>query len=88
MTTLPRPLTVAEYARLGETEIGYTELRDGRVLTNPTPAVDHAVAAGELSYQLFAALPDGLELIPRVDIDLRLAGRTGRGSRGGPTWWS
>lgn len=68
-----RLLTVEEYAALGETEPGYTELVEGRLLTSPSPTVDHNTAALELALQLRAQLPDGIEVIPDVDVDLELA---------------
>jgi Uma2 family endonuclease len=77
VTALPQPwdhlLTVAEYADLGETETGYTELLEGRVLMSPSPGPDHNFAAAELLVQLRPQLPDHLEVIPDVDIDLQLA---------------
>ena len=78
MTALPQPLghllTVAEYAELGETESGYTELLEGRLLMSPSPVPDHNFAAAELLVQLRPQLPIHLEMIPDVDIDLELVG--------------
>lgn len=56
MTALPQPqvdgephlLTVAEYAALGETEPGYTELQEGRLLMSPSPRPVHNIASLEL----------------------------------------
>jgi Uma2 family endonuclease len=67
-------LTIAEYAELGETEAGYTELLEGRLLMSPSPVPDHNFAAAELVVQVRPQLPDHLEVIPDVDIDLQLAG--------------
>lgn len=76
MTAVPQPwghlLTVAEYAELGETESGYTELLEGRLLMSPSPVPDHNVAAAELLVQLRPQLPERLEMIPEVDVDLQL----------------
>ncbi|MGH3910498.1 MAG: Uma2 family endonuclease [Pseudonocardiaceae bacterium] len=76
MTAVPQPwshlLTVAEYAELGETESGYTELLEGRLLMSPSPVPDHNVAAAELLVQLRPQLPNHLEVIPDVDVDLVL----------------
>lgn len=76
MTAVPQPwghlLTVAEYAELGETESGYTELLEGRLLMSPSPVPDHNVAAAELLVQLRPQLPERLEMIPDVDVDLQL----------------
>lgn len=76
MTALPQPpvhlLTVAEYAELGETESGYTELLEGRLLMSPSPVPDHNVASGELREQLQRQVPEHLEVIQDVDVDLYL----------------
>ena len=78
MTALPQPLghllTVAEYAELGETESGYTELLEGRLLMSPSPVPDHNFAEAELLVQLRPQLQDHLEVIPDIDVDLELAG--------------
>lgn len=77
MTAVPQPLaqllTVAEYAELGETESGYTELLEGRLLMSPSPVPDHNFAGLKLAMQLGPQLPDHLEVIPDVDVDLQLA---------------
>ncbi|MFD1151512.1 Uma2 family endonuclease [Saccharothrix hoggarensis] len=65
--------TVAEYAELGETEHGYSELQEGRILMSPSPSPPHMVASGELFAQLRAQLPGELVAIQDVDIDLELA---------------
>ncbi|HEX5401862.1 MAG TPA: Uma2 family endonuclease [Pseudonocardiaceae bacterium] len=81
MTALPEPdpeseprlLTVAEYAALGETDPGYTELQEGHILMSPSPVPDHNVACLNLCVQLITQLPDDLEAIQDIDIDLELA---------------
>lgn len=50
-------LTIAEYAALGETEDGYTELIEGRILTSPSPVPDHNTAGFELGIALRSQLP-------------------------------
>jgi Uma2 family endonuclease len=65
-------LTIAEYAALGETESGYTELVEGRLLMSPSPAPMHNIAALELAVQLRSQLPNHLRAVPEVDIDLEL----------------
>jgi len=44
VTALPQPpahlLTVTEYAELSETESGYRELVEGRLLVSPSPVPD------------------------------------------------
>ena len=44
-------LTVTEYAELGETESGYTDLVEGRLLVSPSPVPDRNYAASELLVQ-------------------------------------
>jgi Uma2 family endonuclease len=68
----PRLLTVGEYAALGETEAGYTELQEGHILMSPSPTPDHNVACAELYVQLRVQLSDKLEAIQDVDVDLEL----------------
>lgn len=78
MTAVPQPplylLTIAEYAALAESESGYTELVEGRLLMSPSPGPDHNVASGELFVQLRRQVPEHLEVIQDVDVDLELAG--------------
>ncbi len=66
-------LTVSEYLEIGEVEPGYTELVEGRLLTSPSPVSDHSYAAGELKAQLRAQLPEGIEALEDLDVDLQLA---------------
>jgi len=77
VTAVPQPwghlLTVSEYAELGETESGYTELLEGRLLMSPSPVPDHNVAVAELLVQLRPQLPDHVEVIPDIDVDLQFA---------------
>jgi Uma2 family endonuclease len=68
-----RLLTIAEYEQLGETETGYTELQEGRVLVSPSPVPDHNIASGSMYLQLAQQLPAELQVIQDVDIDLGLA---------------
>jgi len=71
----PRPahlLTVAEYAQLGETAWGYTELMEGRILVSPSPTAKHNIAGLALAMQLIPQLPDAVRVIQDVDIDLEL----------------
>jgi Uma2 family endonuclease len=74
-TTQPEPrlLTVSEYAALGETEPGYTELMEGRVLVSPSAVPNHNYASLQLSVQLLPQLPPYLGLLQDVDVDLELA---------------
>ncbi|SDG99894.1 Endonuclease, Uma2 family (restriction endonuclease fold) [Lentzea fradiae] len=65
-------LTVAQYAALGETEDGFTELVEGRLIVSPSPLGDHNVVGFNLATQLAGQLPDELEVILDVDVDLEL----------------
>lgn len=70
--TLPRLLTVAEYLELGETEPGYSELVEGRLVITPSPLADHNRAAFAMALQLSPQLPPHLEIILDIDVDLEL----------------
>lgn len=69
----PHLLTVAEYLEIGEIELGYAELVEGRLLMSPSPMGDHNHAVLEMAYQLRPQLPADLEVLPDLDIDLQLA---------------
>ncbi|MGW0521638.1 Uma2 family endonuclease [Crossiella sp. NPDC003009] len=78
MTALPETgffhlLTIEEYLALGEVEHGYTELLEGRLLMTPSPVPQHNRAIYRLMAQLEQQLPDDLEAVPDVDIDLEFA---------------
>jgi Uma2 family endonuclease len=66
-------LTVAEYLEIGEIELGYSELVEGRLLMSPSPAFDHDNAALELAVSLRARLPEALRVVTDLDVDLQLA---------------
>lgn len=66
-------LTIDEYAALGETDNGYTELLEGRLLVSPSPAAKHNYAALALAMQLVPQLPEHLDVLPDLDIDLQLS---------------
>jgi Uma2 family endonuclease len=70
---LVRLLSIEEYAALGETEHGYTELAEGRLVVSPNPRPQHNRAIFELAKQLEPQLPGSLEPIPCTDVDLGLA---------------
>ena len=69
----PRLLTVAEYLARGETEPGYDELVEGRVVMSPSPVPDHNMALFRIAVQLEPQLPVDLEVILDIDVDLQLA---------------
>ncbi|OXM65480.1 Uma2 family endonuclease [Amycolatopsis vastitatis] len=87
MTALPQPrpaprweipdhlLTIEEYAALGETDTGFTELVEGRVVMSPSPSRKHNKAAWLLGKQLESQLPPELDFTPDLDVDLGLAPR-------------
>jgi len=66
-------LTVAEYLEIGEIEVGYSELVEGRLLMSPSPAPDHNYAAFRLAVRLEECAPPGWEIITDIDVDLQLA---------------
>jgi Uma2 family endonuclease len=77
VTALPQTarlhlLTIAEYQELGETESGYTELVEGRLLMSPSPAPGHNIASGELFVQLKQQVPAAFRVIQDIDVDLEL----------------
>lgn len=73
LMALTRPLTVGEYAALGEDEYCRTELQEGSLLLSPSPAPDHQQAVLDLAIALMPQVPNYLAVIPSVDIDLELA---------------
>jgi Uma2 family endonuclease len=77
MTAVPLPpahlLTVGEYAALGEDDSGRSELMEGNLVMSPSPSPDHNMAALRIALQLLPQLPQDLEVITDVDIDLELA---------------
>ena len=66
-------LTIEEYAALGETEHGYTELVEGRLLMSPSPAYGHSRAMGRLYSELVRQAPAEFEAVQELDVDLELA---------------
>jgi Uma2 family endonuclease len=77
MTAVPLPpahlLTVGEYAALGEDDSGRSELMEGNLVMLPSRSPDHNMAALRIAVQLLPQLPQDLEVITNVDIDLELA---------------
>lgn len=63
-------LTIEEYAALGETESGYTELQEGRLLMSPSAGRPHMRASGKLFMHLENQLPEHLEVTQELDVDL------------------
>jgi hypothetical protein len=80
-----RLLTVSDYAALGETAWGYTELVEGRVLMSPSPPIGHAHALSELAIQLHEQLPAELAAIMTSTSTSSSRRRTSPGSAAGPT---
>jgi Uma2 family endonuclease len=66
-------LTIAEYSELGETESGYTELQEGRLLMSPSPIPDHNLVSMRLAFQLDGQLPGHVQVIQDIDVNLELA---------------
>lgn len=84
MTAIPLPpthlLTVGEYLSLGEDEYGRSELQEGSLVMSPSPIPNHNVAAYRLAAALDQQLPDRLEPILDIDVDLLLAPPDGPGT--------
>lgn len=80
LVTPLHPLSVAEYLAIGEIEPGTTELVEGSIVMSPSPVPRHGRAQTRLVTRLNAQLPDGLEALPELDVDLALSGP------GGPGW--
>jgi len=76
MTAVPIPtahlLTVTEYAALGEDEHGRRELMEGNLVSSPGPSPDHNTAVPRIAMQLTPQLPEHVEVIPDIDVDLQL----------------
>jgi Uma2 family endonuclease len=74
-----RLLSVEQYAALGEDEHGRYELQEGSLVMSPSPVPDHVYAMAELYVQLRSQVPDDLEVLLDLDLDLDLvpAGQPG-----------
>jgi len=87
VTALPEPhaerrweipdhlLSIEEYAALGETDSGFTELVEGRLVMSPSPSRRHNKAAYLLGQQLERQLPPELDFSLDIDVDLELVPR-------------
>ena len=73
-------LTIEEYAALGETDTGFTELVEGRIVLSPSQKPGHNLAQFELARQLDRQAPGSLRVVPGTDVDLGLAPPGGPGS--------
>ena len=76
MTAIPhsgRPLTVEDYLALGEDEHRRYELQDGALVMSPSPRPHHVRALGRLYRQLVGQIPDDLDVLLEIDVDLQLA---------------
>jgi Uma2 family endonuclease len=76
MTALPlqphRLLTVAEYAALPENGDVRYELQEGALVMSPSPLPKHQRCVRKLLRIIEDQLPDTLEVLPDVDVDLQL----------------
>ncbi|UOX88129.1 Uma2 family endonuclease [Amycolatopsis sp. FBCC-B4732] len=66
-------LSIEEYRALGESDRGFTELVEGRVVPSPGAGRAHNLAACRLAAQLERQLPRGLAFVLGTDLDLGLA---------------
>lgn len=75
----PRLMTVAEFAALDEESEFIVELQEGHLVMSPRAVPDHQVCQRELGSRLTEQIPDHLEVLPDVDVDLELVepGRPG-----------
>lgn len=84
MTAIPLPpthlLTVGEYLSLGEEEYGRSELQEGSLVMSPSPIPKHNIAAYRLATLVDQQLPEHLEPILDIDVDLQLAPPDGPGT--------
>lgn len=73
MTAIPRsPLTVEDYVALGEDEHRRCELQEGNLVMSPGPGPHHMRAVGRLYQQLVRQVPEGLDVLLEIDVDLQL----------------
>jgi Uma2 family endonuclease len=76
MTALPlqphRLLTVAEFAALPENGDVRYELQEGALVMSPSPLPKHQRCVRRLMRHIEDQIPDSLEVLPDVDIDLQL----------------
>jgi Uma2 family endonuclease len=76
MTALPlqphRLLTVAEFAALPENGDVRYELQEGALVMAPSPLPKHQRCVRRLMRHIEDQIPDSLEVLPDVDIDLQL----------------
>jgi Uma2 family endonuclease len=66
------PLTIADYERLPEDAETWWELQEGCLVMMPPRRPLQASADGELQGQLGPCLPDGLVMLPNIDVNLEL----------------
>jgi Uma2 family endonuclease len=75
----PRLMTVAEFTALDEESEFIVELQEGHLVMSPHAVPDHQACQRELGSRLAEQIPDHLEVLPDVDVDLELVepGRPG-----------
>ena len=75
----PRLMTVAEFAALDEESEFIVELQEGHLVMSPRAVPDHQFCQGELRSRLTEQVPEHLEVLADVDVDLELVepGRPG-----------
>ncbi|MCR6484199.1 Uma2 family endonuclease [Amycolatopsis sp. OK19-0408] len=74
-------LSTEEYRALGETDRGFTELVEGRVVPSPGAGRAHNLAACRPAGQLDRQLPHRLAFVLGADLDLGLAPEGAEGMR-------
>ena len=74
-----RPLTIADYERLPEDTEIWWELQEGYLVMMAPRRTLQAAADGELRARIRPYLPDGLIMLPNIDVDLELVPPDGPG---------
>ena len=76
MTALPSQpyhlLTVADYLALPEDTGVRHELQEGILVVSPRPVPDHHLCLARILRRLEEQIPNDLEVLPEVDVDLQL----------------
>lgn len=76
-----RPMTVNEYASLGEDPpLRWAELQEGNLVMAPTPTFRHMRASARLFQRFVDQLPSDAEAVYEINVDLQLGPPDGPGT--------